>query len=101
MTCKIERVLTSDGFGVLRVSGRIDGTYVETLRELMRKRKTKGLAIDLSEVTLVSGEAVEVLTVAESNLETAQRTYVNGLLDTGSVRIRKWTMIHENHFLRW
>jgi len=67
MTCKIERVLTSDGFGVLRVSGRIDGSHVETLRELMRKRKTKGLAIDLSEVTLVSREAVEVLTVAESN----------------------------------
>ena len=68
MTCKIERVLTPDGFGVLRVSGRIDGTHVQTLRELTDKRKTtKGLAIDLTEVTLVSREAVEVLTLAEAS----------------------------------
>jgi anti-anti-sigma regulatory factor len=68
MTCKIDRVLTPDGFVVLRVSGRIDGTHVETLRELTDKGKTtKGLAIDLTEVTPVSHEAVEVLTVAEAN----------------------------------
>jgi hypothetical protein len=46
MTCKIERVLTPDGFVVLRV---------------------RGLAIDLTEVTLVSPEAVEALAVAETN----------------------------------
>ena len=28
-TCKIDRVLTPDGFVVLRVSGRIDQTHVE------------------------------------------------------------------------
>ena len=69
MTCKIERVLTPDGFVVLRVSGRIDSTYVETLRESMGKEKTTkgGLAIDLAEVTLVSQEAVEALAVAEAN----------------------------------
>ena len=54
---------------VLRVSGRIDVTYVATLRESMEKEKTTkgGLAIDLTEVTLVSQEAVEALAVAEAN----------------------------------
>jgi len=49
----IEPVLAPDGFVVLRVSGRIDGTYVATLRESMEKEKTtkSGLAIDLTEVT--------------------------------------------------
>jgi hypothetical protein len=68
MTCKIEQVLALGGFVVLRVSGRIDGTHVETLRELTDKdRTTNGLAIDLTEVTLVSREAVEVLSLAEAN----------------------------------
>ena len=69
MICRIERVLSPDGFAVLRVSGRIDCTYVETLWESMEKEKiTKGgLAIDLNEVTLVSQEAVEALAVAEAN----------------------------------
>ena len=70
MTFKIERVLTPDGFVVFRVSGRIDGTYVEALQESMEKENTtKGcrLAIDLSEVTLVSQEVVEALAVAETN----------------------------------
>ncbi len=69
MTCRIERVLTPDGFVVLHVSGRIDGTYFETLWGSMEKEKTtKGrLAIDLSEVTLASREAVEALAVAETN----------------------------------
>ena len=68
MTCRIERVLTPDGFVVLRMSGRIDCTYIATLRELMEKEATKGgLAIDLTEVTLVSREAVDALAVAEAN----------------------------------
>jgi len=70
MTLKVERVLTRDGFVVFRVSGRIDGTHVETLHDLMEKEKTtKGcrLAIDLCEVTLVSQEVVEALAVAEAN----------------------------------
>ena len=69
MTCRIERVLTPDGFVVLRMSGRIDCTYVATLRESMEREKTNkgGLAIDLTEVTLVSREAVDALAVAEAN----------------------------------
>jgi anti-anti-sigma regulatory factor len=68
MTCKIERVITPSGSVVLRVIGRIDGAHVEALRELMEEEKvTKGLAIDLTEVTLVSREAVEALVQAEAN----------------------------------
>ena len=69
MTCKIERVLEQGGFVVLRVCGRIDGAHVEALRELMEKENITegGLAIDLTEVTLVSREAIGVLTLAEAN----------------------------------
>jgi anti-anti-sigma regulatory factor len=69
MTCKIERVLTPVGFVVFRVSGRIDGTYVELLQELTENEKTANgrLVLDLTEVTVVSLEAVRALTVAEAN----------------------------------
>jgi hypothetical protein len=68
MTCKIDRVLSPDGFVVLRVVGRIDRAHVEALSELTEKEKTtKGLAIDLTEVTVVSLEAVRELTIAEDN----------------------------------
>lgn len=68
MTCKFERVLAPNGFVVVRVSGRIDGTYVEVLEELMENEKTKSeFALDLAEVTLVSLDAVRVLGQAEAN----------------------------------
>jgi hypothetical protein len=69
MTCKIDRVLTPDGFVVLRVSGRIDRASVEVLQELTENEETaKGsLALDLTQVTVVSLEAVRALTVAEAN----------------------------------
>ena len=68
MICKIDRVLTPDGFIVLRVSGRIVQAHIEALWEVMEKEKTmKGLAIDLAEVTVVSLEAVRALTAAEAN----------------------------------
>jgi anti-anti-sigma regulatory factor len=67
MTCKIDRVLTPDGFIVLRVSGRIDSASAEVLEELTAIEKTgKGrCALDLTEVTVVSLEAVRTLNVAE------------------------------------
>jgi len=69
MTCKIDRVLTAGGSVVFRVSGRIDDAYFEVLQELIENEKTaKGrLALDLTEVTVVSLEAVRALTVAEDN----------------------------------
>ena len=69
MTCKIDRVLTPDGFVVLRVSGRIDRASVEVLQELTANEETaKGsLALDLTQVTVVSLEAVRALSVVEAN----------------------------------
>jgi hypothetical protein len=69
MVCKIERVLTPDGFVVFRVSGRIDGAYVELLHELTANEKTAKdrLALDLREVTVVSLEVVRALAVAEAS----------------------------------
>jgi hypothetical protein len=54
---------------VLRVSGHIEAAHFETLRELTQEGKiTKGgLAIDLTEVRLLSHEAVEALALAEAN----------------------------------
>ena len=40
MACRIERVLAPGGFVVFRVSGRIDGGYVELLQELTENEKT-------------------------------------------------------------
>jgi anti-anti-sigma regulatory factor len=69
MTCKIDRVLTPDGFIILRVSGRIDCTSAEVLQELTEIEKTgKGrCSLDLTEVTVVSLEAVRALNVAEAS----------------------------------
>jgi len=69
MTCKIDRVLTPGGFVVFRLSGRIDGASFEVLQELIENEKTAkvSLALDLTEVTVVSLEAVRALTVAEAN----------------------------------
>ena len=69
MTCKIDRVLTPGGFVVFRLVGRIDGASFEVLQELIENEKTAKdrLALDLTEVTVVSLEAVKALTVAEAN----------------------------------
>ena len=69
MACKIERVVTPSGFVVFRVSGRIDHEYAEVLQELIENEKTaeSRLALDLTQVTLVSLEAVRALSVAEAN----------------------------------
>ena len=68
MTCKIDRVLTPGGFVVFRVSGRIDCSSFEVLQELIEKEKAaKGLALDLTQVTVVSLEAVRALTAVEDN----------------------------------
>ena len=69
MTCKIERDLSPSGFVVFRVSGRLDCTYVDVLQELTENEKTANdrLALDLTEVTVVSLEAVRALNVAEAS----------------------------------
>jgi len=69
MACKIERVVTPSGFVVFRVSGRIDRQYAEVLQELIENEKTAEarVALDLTEVTVVSLEAVRAFNVSEAN----------------------------------
>lgn len=68
MTCKIERIVSPDGFTVLQISGRIDGPDVEILRELMdREEMAKStVAIDLRDITLISREAIRLLCNVEA-----------------------------------
>jgi hypothetical protein len=64
MSCRIERVQTEEDFVALRVSGRIHGEHVDTLRELVEGEKGR-VAIDLTEVILVDREAVRLLAFSE------------------------------------
>ena len=66
MSCKIDRIVSGEGFVVLRVSGRIDGEHVDTLRELIQREKAR-LAIDLTEVTLANRAAVNLFAVSAAN----------------------------------
>ena len=68
MTCKIERVVSPDGFVVLQITGRIDGPDVEILRELMGREETANstLAIDLRDVTLISRDAIRLMSTVEA-----------------------------------
>ena len=69
MTCRIERVLTPVGLVVFHVSGRIDCAHAEVLQELTENenKEKDRLVLDLTDVTVVSLEAVRTLTVAEAN----------------------------------
>ena len=66
MSCKIERTVEGENFVVLRVSGRIQGENVDTLREVIEQEKGR-LALDLTEIILVDREAVRLLAVSEAN----------------------------------
>ena len=66
MSCRIERLESEEDFVILRVSGRIHGEHVDTLRELVG-RETGGVAIDLREVILVDREAVRLLALSEAD----------------------------------
>jgi hypothetical protein len=66
MSCRIERLVGEDDFVVLRVSGRIHGEHVDTMRESIEREKG-GVAIDLKEVILVDREAIQLLALSEAN----------------------------------
>lgn len=65
MSCRIERVDTGEECVVLCVSGRIRVEDVDILRDLLGREQGK-VAIDLKDVLLVSGEAVELLAHSEA-----------------------------------
>ena len=65
---------------VLRVSGRLTGDHVNTLRTLL-ERESSALTLDLKDVRLVDGEGVKLLAIHESN----------GLrIDNCPLYIREW-----------
>jgi hypothetical protein len=66
VTCKIHREIVGEDGVVLRVSGRLTGDNVETLRKLM-ERESSGLTLDLKDVRLADGEAVKLMAIHESN----------------------------------
>jgi anti-anti-sigma regulatory factor len=66
MSCKIERIIDGQDLVVLRVSGRIEGEHVDTLREVIGQQKG-GAALDLQEVILADRDAVRLLALSEAN----------------------------------
>ena len=68
MTCKINRIVSPDGSVILYISGRIKGADVEMLRQLIERELTakSPLAMDLTEITLVSRDAIKALAAQEA-----------------------------------
>ena len=66
VTCKIHRQAIGEGRVILRVSGRLAGDNVDTLRALLEQERSV-LTLDLKDVRLVDGEAVKLLAIHESN----------------------------------
>lgn len=65
MTCKIVRQAIGQGRVVLRVSGRLTGDDVNTLRTLL-EQESDALTLDLKDLLLVDDEAVKLLAIHES-----------------------------------
>jgi hypothetical protein len=66
MGFRIDRFDAGDGLIVLIVSGRLSGEHVDTLGNALQQ-ESGALAIDLKNVCLVDGDAVQLLALAESN----------------------------------
>jgi hypothetical protein len=66
MSCRIDRVVSSENLVVLFVSGRITGEHVDILRGVL-EQESGSFAIDLKSVVLVDREAVKLLALGEAN----------------------------------
>ena len=64
MTCRIDRLSIEEGV-VLRISGRISGEDLDILRTALEEGRI--VAVDLTEVELVDGDAVTLLARTEGN----------------------------------
>ena len=64
MTCKIEKVDSSDNAVVLLVSGRIETQHLSTIKDLIGGDESP-VSLDLREVTLVAREVVPFLVACE------------------------------------
>ena len=66
MTCRIDRRLIDEGLVELRISGQVTGDDGDILRVAIDQERQL-LAIDLNEVDLVDGSAVNVLAISEAD----------------------------------
>ena len=66
MSCRIDRVVSSQSLVVLFVSGCVTGEHVDMLRGVL-EQESGGSAIDLKNVLLVDREAVRLLAFSEAN----------------------------------
>ena len=60
------RVVSDENLVVLRISGKITGEHVDTLRDVLKK-EASALVIDLGNVSLVDRGAVELLADTEAS----------------------------------
>ena len=80
MTCKIHREAIGNGRVVLRISGRLTGDDVKTLRTLL-EQESGALTLDLKDVRLVDDEAVKLLAIHQSRGVT---------IDNCPLYVREW-----------
>jgi hypothetical protein len=66
MSCRIDRITSSENPVVLSISGGITGEHVDMLRGEL-EQESDGFAIDLKNVLLVDREAVKLLALWEAN----------------------------------
>ena len=66
MTCRIHREAVGEDRVVLRVSGRLAGDDVNTLRTLL-EQESGAVTLDLKDVRSVDGDAIKFLATHESN----------------------------------
>ena len=64
MSCKIERLASTENAVVLRVCGRVEMEHVSTIRDLIKREKS-AIALDLTEVTLVDRDVVLFLAACD------------------------------------
>ena len=65
MSCRVDRVVSSESLVVLFVSGYVTGEHVDMLQGVL-EQESAGFAIDLKNVVLVDREAVKLLALSEA-----------------------------------
>jgi len=66
MSCRIERVVSTENRVVFVISGRITGEHIDILRGVL-EQESGSFAIDLKSVLLVDRETVQLLALSEAN----------------------------------
>ena len=66
MSCRVDRVVSSESLVVLFVSGGVTGEHIDMLRDVLGQ-ESGSFAIDLRNVLLVDREAVKLLALSEAN----------------------------------